>query len=457
MRFKYILLTIGGLSLLPLSAMAQSQEPGGLRFTLDVDQRFGAGTNPGLEVPSQEDYLLSNTRLVLGLSRETESQRIALNFGGSLRIGQSPPEIPTGFKSPLINFAYDRERANSTLSFGAGYEERDIAFLRAADFLDGDGKLDLPDDTDDLTGSGERKVSYFNVSLETGKNDPIGFILSADDRTTTYDNATSTSLDDYRRSSVTATTLLRFSDITTGKIALSHSSYDSDDTDRNNDSINFGFDHAVSAATRLAATLGYQETRTKELGTTTVEDGLIYNLALTRDMKNGTATVSLDSSRDYLGERLRARAIRSMALPEGSLSYSVGATSLNGENINFIGYLDWKKELPTGDFSLNLNQDATLNNEDDERLSTTAFMEYRYEITENTGWGLGALYSYSDYGDSGRIVERSNITAAYRYGVTPDLNLIVGVSYRLRDDSDDGQANSSSVFVNLSRKFEFLN
>lgn len=457
MRLKSILFVVSATSLLPLNLMAQEQGLGGRIFTVDVDQRFGAGSNPGLEIPSQEDYFLSNTKLVFGLSSETPGQRIALNFGGSLRIGQSPPEIPTGFKSPLVNFAYDRERANSDLSFAAGYEERDIAFLRAADFLDENGKLDLPDDTDDLTGSGERNVRYFNAQIETGKNDPFGFILSAEDNTTTYDNATSTSLDDFRRSSIKATALLRFSEITTGKIALSHRSYDSSTSDRNYDSINFGFDHDLSAASRFAFNIGYQETRTKDLGPTTVSDDLIYDLAYTRDMKNGTARLSLDSSRDYLGERLRARATRSMDLPQGSLSYSLGATSLNGENVNFIGFLDWEKELPRGDFNLNLNQDAGYNNEDDERLYTTAFMEYRQEINQNTGWGVGALYSYSDYGDSGRTVERANITGAYRYGVTQDLNIILGVSYRMRDESNVGLANSSSVFVNLSRQFEFLN
>lgn len=457
MRLKPILLAVGGLSLVPIFALAQEKGPQTPRFTLDVDQRFGAGDNPGLEVPSQGSYLLSNTQLLFGMSSETEIQKIDLKFGGSLRLGQSPPEIDTGFKSPLIDLKYARKVANSSLSFGTGYEERDISFLRASDFIDENGKLDLPEDSDDLTGSGTRYLSHLNVALETGINDPIGFIFKAQTRTTNYENATSARLEDYQRASAGVTALLRFSEVTTGKVALSYRTYDTDNTERDDRSIRLGVSHAFSATTQLNANFGYKETDSNDFGSSTITGGRVYDLALIRDMPNGTAEFTLDSNRDYLGERLRARASRSMELPTGSLSYSVGATTLNGENPNFIGYLNWERDLPDGDINLSLNQDVGYNSADDERLYTTAFLEYRHEITENSGVGFGALYSLSDYGDSGRVVERSNITAAYRHGLPSDWNLIVGASYRVRDESFIGRANSGSVFINLARSFEFLN
>ena len=67
--------------------------------------------------------------------------------------------------------------------------------------------------------------------------------------------------------------------------------------------------------------------------------------------------------------------------------------------------------------------------------------------------GLDVSYEVSDA--PSERVEQAEFGATYNYSLTADWGLESGVRYIIRDDLD-GRAKSPSVFVAISRDFDFL-
>lgn len=426
-------------------------------MTLGVDQRFVAGDNLSLATPSQGDSTFSATTLQFDLSKITSTDRLDFSFGGSLRAGDVPTDVATGFVNPNIGLDYSRIGANAMFSFSVEFEETDVSFDRSlSDYEDGDGRIVLPTDFGDFGDTGTRQAYGFDTSFETGLNDPFGFAFDANYSSTTYQDSTSSDFEDF---GVGASAVFRPGQITSLYLDYDYRRFIEDsasDLDSRTNSISLRGVRSLSEVTELTASFGFSDVETEEFGVTSSESNPIASIGLAREMVNGSSNVLLDVTNSRFGRRVTLVFSRDMELPLDSLSYTLGVT--NGEDFgsNVIGSLGWRRDLVTGSIFAEFNRDITTNDDDEERLGTTISLGYEHVFTELSSVLLNARYADTSFDNASSDVSEGELSATYRRTLTRDWNLDTGISYRVRDEQSLDSVDSTSVFLSLNRNFDWL-
>ena len=441
---------------------AQEQDTSALNASLSVSQRFEAGDNLALDIPSSGSTQLATTSLRFNLNSETRTQRLSLSLGGVFREGNIPSrsEISTGFADPDIRLSYSREGANALFSVDGRFSQSDVGFVRSIeDFVNQEGEIVLPDDFNELDGRGKRNNYSLSTQLQTGRNAPIGFVFDAGVSGIYYTDNPRATLTDTDRSRAGITTLLRFSPVTTGRVALNYDRYEADDalqTKRDTYTVNFGVENQLADGTVVDASLGYTEIDTREALRSTSRSGVIGQIGLQRPMPNGQVTANLSTSLDQAGDRVTLRFGRSIELPNGALSASLGATSFDGGSPDLVGSLNWQYQMARSALSLRLNRTVSTNNDDEERLATSAVVNYSYDINTLSSLGFSMDYGLTDGTGATNDTERAGVSLSYNRSLTRDWTLSTGVSHRIRDEGTAGNADSTSLFVSLNRSFDLL-
>ncbi len=461
-RGRTALLAGAGIAL-ACAVQAQDTDTPGLHMTLDFSQRLEADSNLDLDVSSPGTSYISTTSLNFGLSSRTRTQSLTLNAATKLRVRNDPggTDSGTSFDEPSLRFAYQLDGARARLNLGGSYRKSDISFLRPeSDFIGPGGIITLPTDLADLTGTGNR-VSYgLNGRLEFGRDAPLGLILRASHDVLNYSNTTSTSLFDTTRNKLGATVRLRFSPIMEGNFKADYNTYEADDTpktDRRSTLYSFGISRDLSKALTLEAALGYSKTETDEtiggIRSTTTKDGATGSLGLTWEQANGTLTANLEHSVDQNGARTEFTLGRSLDLPRGSLSASIGASRGDSGKTEMIGALDWRHDLPGGSLSARIARSVASGTDDTDELLTRINLNYNHEINAVSSFGLTASHIINDQFLTGTKVRNTSVGATYRRSLTQDWDMRFGYSYRTRQETGAARAKSHSVFVSLDRQF----
>ena len=173
-------------------------------------------------------------------------------------------------------------------------------------------------------------------------------------------------------------------------------------------------------------------------------------------MPNGEITADLDLVSDEDGaERRNLLVGRSMELPDGALSYSLGVTDPEFADTALIGSLNWQRTLPSGQFSINFNRNVVSNNTDATQLATSLAVNYNHQINTTSSVGLSLFYGVTDATVDANGVEQTELSATYSHALTEDWNLNTGVNYQVRDEDTVGRADSPSVFLSIGRRFDF--
>lgn len=445
-RFRRTVLQGAGLLGAGFAALpALAQDEGGLRMVFGIEQRFEAGRNLGLEVPDEGDSIAATTRLSFGLSDRTALSWLELNASTGLVIENTPDsdgtEIVVG--RPDLTFAYTREVPNALFGVTAHYRRDDVdAFDR-----------DLTEDADE----GTRTDYGLGLRFETGRTAPLGFAASLSHDVTEYQDVTDPDLNDIRTTRLDLETRLRFSEVLTGRIGVAASRAEEDDaasTVTESLTGRVGFDYAVSERLNLGLSLGHTRIDTEEFGVTTRETGPFARLDLNYDMPNGSATAALTVITDAdEGTRTTFEVGRTMDLPMGALSARLGVTRSDAAGTDLIGGLLWSRALPDSRIDISLERSVSYDDDDDETAVNTAFdVTWSREVNALSSIGLDFRYEVSD--SPSERIEVAGIGATWRYALTPDWRLDVGMRYRVRHDLD-GRAESPSAFVSLGRSFEF--
>jgi hypothetical protein len=442
--------------------LAQDEESG-LRQRLRVEQTFGVGDNLGLQVPSEGSTSLSTTRLSYGLESITRNQSLTFGIGGALRFGSiaSGNSISTGLTDPVAGLRYTRDTGGALLSFDGDYRVTDISLTGPLwTFLDQDGFVQPPRDFSDLTGSGKREAYRLNARLETGREDPIGFVFTGAADGVRYTDQTDADLSDYDNTSLGVSTLFRFNPVTTGFVDLRYSDYQSVDfatADRKTKTAEVGFDRDVSARARLLFRVGYTDIESLESGVTTTTSGPSGRVGYTVDLPNGNFDANFDVRQTQDGRRNTLRFGRALDLPLGSLSANIGLTNVDSGDPEVIGGLNWQRRMADSTFGLRLNRDVVLDAEDDERVTTTFITTYTYEI--NTISRISADLALSDaMGNAfSNRVRRGDLVLSYERELTNDWSMNAGIDLRRRDEDTVGRADASAVFFGIGRNFDLSN
>lgn len=415
---------VGSLGLASFSAQAQEtgQETGGVLLTFRLAERFETTENLGLDVPSQGRTNQATTNLSFGISSETQASRLAFDVAGVLRAAQGPGHSGTDFSfdGPKLALSYARSAANATLDLKARLSESDIEYLRPLeDFLDENGEIVLPEDLADLTGTGTRRNSGLNAAVSWGNNAPVGFGLSAGFSALSYSNTTSPGLIDSRRTSLGASMRLDLSQVTKATISLKFSRFDDDvPLSKSRDTISLDTD-------------------------------------LSHDLATGKLTGKLSAARTEDGTQLGFNIGRIFDLPTGSLTTNLGLTRAASGGTNLTGSLGYRHVLPNGQISAQLRRGVQAGSDDTERLTTALSLGYSQSLSQISSLSLDLSYAESTVTATDSTVANTSFGATYSHALTEDWGLNLGYRQRIRDADGTGKADSSSVFLSLSRDFTF--
>lgn len=396
--------------LCPLASGAQEAEPGGVFFTFDVGQTLEATTDRDLETVDEENGVDSLTALSFGAVSETRAQRFSFTLGTNLRVSEGEFS-DDGVTAQL---AYSRNSADALLDVSLEARRQDIAFLRdASDFINDDGVIELPDDFDDLTGTGIRAATTLTASLTWGETAPVGYALRASQQQLRYEDA-STALVDSDTASVGFGLRLNLNEVTTGNIEL-----------------------------------GYEQT--DEVGSP-ITDTTTLSAALTFVRPLGDLTTRISASRDDEEDVFWAASIeREYDLPGSTLSGALGVVEDENGEVRPTGRIAYS--LPRPGSQIDLSAVHNLSPGDDV-ATTTVSASYARELSPVSNMQIGFDFGQTSAPDGSDSLATAGLTASYGISLTEVWQLSLGARADVRDD-DGTRTRANTIFVTLQRPFSF--
>lgn len=392
--------------LCPVTAIAQEAEPGGVFFTFDIDQSFEATSDRDLATPEEEEGFDSITGLQFGAVTETRTDRLSFDLGTGFRAADG--EVTSDETS--IRLAYNRNSADAMLDLSASAVRSEIEFLRdASDFVNADGEVVLPDDFEDLTGTGSRTASTLAANFRWGETDPVGYRIGLSGRTLRYEDA-SAALVDTDIGSVTAGVRLNINEVTTSNLDLTY-------------------------------------TQTDETGEP-IEDRTTLGGGLTFARPLGDLTTRISVSRDEADETFWAASVnRRLELPRSTLEGSLGLVEDESGEARLTGSIDYTFPRPTG--QIDLSAERSLSPGDD-RSATTVSANYGQNISPVSNVQFGIVYGEASDSDGSDPLATGSLSASYGIALTPVWQLNLGARANIRDD-DGSRSRSNTLFLALNR------
>jgi hypothetical protein len=184
-------------------------------------------------------------------------------------------------------------------------------------------------------------------------------------------------------------------------------------------------------------------------------DTLRSDLGIRRDRPAGFASASVFAEDTEDGTRAGLSFGRNWELPDSALSFSFGATRGVTGDLSPTGRLDWQKELPRGGLSASLRHEVTSGDEDEETIVTTASLGLSHTISPLSSVSFGINASDSEDTSTDETTRNASLSAVYSHSLTPDWVLDAGVTHRVRNEDNTGNATSDTVFLELRRAFEW--
>lgn len=398
----------------PLAAFAQQVEGVPLPvLTFDVAPRIEVETGA-------TDAVRSATALGLAFLDQTPNQSLALSARGTLRLGGDDEDgegEESGFDGPILDFGYERRAAASGLTVDGTLRRDDVDDLAdLSDFVNEDGVVELPQDFNDLEGTGTRREASLNAALSLREDRPLGVTLRAGVRDLTYEDVSSAELLDSRRVSLGLG--LRFA-LGAGRVAtadLRHSLLDEEGEERSETS------------------------------------GLTLGIAADRPRGPISASLSVDESED--GPRSALSLGRTLTFPTGALAGSLGVTRDAEGDLLPTASLDLRRESPGGDLAFSLARAVRSDEDDEEEVATTLSARFDRALSPRAGLSLDALFaSTNPTSEDTTTTSEVELGAAVRFALTRNWSLDSGLRGSVEEDGDDDAERGTTFFVGLSRSF----
>ncbi len=396
--------------LCPTVGVAQEAEPGGIFFTFDFSQEIEGSTDRDLVSEEAEDGFISTTSLQFEAVTETRTQRLAFGLGTDLRVDEDGFTLDDN----TVDLAYTRTSADAELEISAEWNRADISFLRdITDFIGDDGVITLPDDIDELTGSGFRNTSTFAASLTWGETAPVGYSLGVSVETLRYEDA-SVALLDSDSASLDAGVRLDLNEVTTANVVL-------------------GFE------------------RLEEVGEA-AENTQSLSAALTFARPLGDLTTRVTATRDDDDETYWAATLeRSFAVPGGNFEGALGVAQDEVGDAQVTARLAYERDIPSGLISISAERDVGAG-----ASSSATILQASYErdLSPVSDIRFGFDFGQSEEFDTDSTIATGGVSVSYGHALTPLWELNVGARADARDD-DGLRTNSGTVFLTLDRVYSW--
>lgn len=437
---------LGGLlaSAAVLCGPALAQQAEGTRSTLTLGFGVESGRNLDLNPGSKDN----STRLTgtLGYNYVMQSRQTLLSFDAAL----APETGDSGDGTyPSAGVKWQYEGARTRLNFDARYSEAKVT----------DQNLGFDEDTGAIIvydGTGTRVMKRVSAGIEGGVDMPLGYTLQVDTSavdyrgTSSYSDSTSTGIKGGLRADVSAMTRLN--------LDLSHRLYESDNLDqtrRTTDRATFGVTQRIDALTSVTASIGDERVETRRVTQDTeIESGAIYGLGVTRADQLGSYGLRYDQSITENGAREALVASRDRETQFGKFAGTLGLSKGDTGGSDWIGSLTYATQLPRDTLSARFSRGVSTDDDGEDVVVTRLAGNIRHSLSEVNALNFGLVASATEYPDRDRT--RLDATVSYQHLLTQDVSLQAGVQLRLAQDTDREDAKSQSVFLNLTRTFDFL-
>ncbi|MFC3060293.1 hypothetical protein [Paenirhodobacter populi] len=428
--------------------LAQDQA-GGTHSTISTSIGVEAGRNLDLD-PGAKD---KSARLygTLGYAYEMRTRVTQLSFSASIR-PQTDDDNGDGL-FPQASLRWSHETARMRFSFNASHVEAKVTDQSIA-YDETTGQI-LNYDT-----SGTRISNRFGAAVEGGIDMPLGYTIRVDRSEVDYRDtsegsnnnpSTSTGLQAALRADVSSMTQLN--------LTLDHRYYETEGDrslrNRTTDLASIGLQQRIDALTSFNGSIGKEWIDTKRIDVPDKSlNGLIFSLGVERLDTLGSYRVDFAQSQTENGNRQSFTVGRDRETMFGRFSGGVGASRGEEGDTDWIGNLAYRTELPRDTLSANMSRSVTTDNDGDDVVVTRVSAGLGHKLSEVNGLNFGLTASITEYATYDK--NRLDATISYEHMLVKDVSLEAGVKLGIAKTTDQEQARSQSVFLSLSRSFDFL-
>jgi hypothetical protein len=411
---------------------APEEEVGGPRLSAELTQSFVADSNLDLDDPNPGTSYYADTRVILGLLNQTETQTFALGIDTGLRaLWQAEEDFEFTFASPTTaTLDYGNEWASGSADVFLSYTQTD---LDTTLFEDQDLDSPNPGDLREISADATERRYDGGFDLAFATDSPSSYELSLDATRFDYSGRTDGSEDETPRSTVAgeAVWLLELNPIVTGTLTGGYSYYTADnraETEIRQAEVVAGAVYEPNEVLSLSVGAGYGTYERQQL------------VGGTRETLDDDSGYVLTAGMRYLFEEvtLNADARLTNAAPQTRLSGTVRAVyplpngALSGRVFQRYGGGDTGEEIRVTGAGIGLTHE----------INQVSSLEFDVNLAKQQNFD-------SDEAD----IDRLNFVATYSYALTELVTANVGYRFRSRDQ-DPESATSNAVFVEIGRLFE---
>lgn len=445
---------IGISALAVLAAPVVAQDNGGRRASLTVSQTLKYSDNIDFDASAESD-LTAQTDLRFSLSSETRADQFALTIGASLETNPSDG-TDLNLVNPTINLSYGRQSRSASVSATVSYRESDVNTFDFGGFDADTGTIFL------VASEGTRAQLDMQVSADFGIDAPFGGTVTLGHSELSYTDTVDPDL--VEKTTDSLATKLRFL-LNPGVSFTAGANYGvtdeaGDGLDQTRQGLDIGIAMDVRPGLNAGVSVGYDRVETTggpvSDPTDRVEDGVSLGANATLEMPNGSLSGSISSRIGENGRRSSASIDRGFDLKNGSVELSFGVTETEEGGLNPLYGINYVHDLKRGQFGASLNQAVVSQSDGDEALISGLRVSYDQELT--TQIGLGASLSIGDTSALAGDVEdaqRLDATVSLSHTLTRDWDVKGGYTYSEQRSESDDTISSSTVFVGLSRGFDW--
>jgi hypothetical protein len=140
----------------------------------------------------------------------------------------------------------------------------------------------------------------------------------------------------------------------------------------------------------------------------------------------------------------------------GELAWSLGLVSFPSGDTAPIVSASYAMPTPRGSFSVSLQQETAVDDDDRSVVSTAIAMDFGQAINATSGWSLnGALTSVDVTGGDTDDQARLRVGVSYNHALTRDWDLSTALSHRVTYEGGEQNDSASTLSLSLERSFSF--
>ena len=424
----------------------------------------------GVGVVAENGELSNRNSLGFSYRSETREQLLELSLRSAFDV--TADGIDTEDVFPDADLAYARDTGVLLLRLSAAYSVADV-----------NGSIPGPDFTFDssdiVRDEGTRATTQYGFGFDINRREPVGLEFNSTYQSREYSGTSDPDLNDTENLTYQGALRLTFGPTLTFRLtALRRDIEKGGETETNEVETAYGTRMTWQArpATRVDLSLAHSRLETEENETIDVIDpetgllvdriptgarlnseqtGLVGDLSLTRELRNGTAGVSVGRELTTNGNVDRLAVSRGLNLANGAdLRLSFGIASFEGSDTFPTVDLRYSQPLPLGQVTASLQSDGFVDDDNQNVTRTRATLGYSRPLTPLSDLSMSLGLASINVVDG---LEADTVAADLLLGYSRQLdrNWSVNLGYQGTLSREDGVEDDSdtTVFVNLNRSF----